>query len=57
MNDEKLTTTTELCEWLRVTRSAVYLWRKEGMPYYGKGKSLRYKKQEVEKWLKEQTKK
>lgn len=45
-------TTSELCDWLRITRTTVWKWRKEGMPYHGSGKALRYKRYEVEEWLK-----
>ena len=47
----------ELCEWLNINPSTAWRWRKEGMPYYGKKKSIRYVKSEVEKWLKERTEK
>lgn len=52
--DEELITTTELCEWLKIAKSTASRWRNEGMPYIGKSRSLRYKKSEVLKWLKEQ---
>ena len=57
MEDEKYITTKELCVIFRVTRTTMLRWRNEGMPYYGKGKALRYKISEVEEWLREQTKK
>lgn len=57
MDDERFLTTEELCKLFRVTRTTMLRWRREGMPYYGKGKALRYKVSEVEEWLKEQTKK
>jgi predicted site-specific integrase-resolvase len=50
-------TESDLCEWLRINRATAYRWRKEGMPYIGKTKSIRYNKEEVEKWLKERSKK
>ena len=49
--EEGLITTKELCEWLRISNQTASRWRQEGMPYHGKGKSLRYYKSEVEKWL------
>jgi predicted DNA-binding transcriptional regulator AlpA len=52
--EEKYITTKELCDWLRISRSTATLWRKQGMPYFGKDRSLRYKKSEIEKWLNEQ---
>jgi len=42
----------ELCEWLNISTSTAWRWRKEGMPYIGKKKSIRYNKEEVENWLK-----
>ncbi|WP_109431824.1 helix-turn-helix domain-containing protein [Sulfoacidibacillus thermotolerans] len=50
--EEPYMTTSELCDWLRITRTTVWKWRKEGMPYHGSGKALRYKRYEVEEWLK-----
>lgn len=47
----------ELCEWLKIKRLTAYRWRKDGMPYIGKTKSIRYNKEEVEKWLKERNQK
>lgn len=47
-------TEQELCEWLKINRVTAYRWRKAGMPYMGKSKSIRYNKEEVEKWLKNQ---
>lgn len=48
-------TEQELCEWLKIKRLTAYRWRKDGMPYIGSRKSIRYNKEEVEKWLKEKT--
>lgn len=48
-------TEKDLCEWLKIKRLTAYRWRKAGMPYIGKTKSIRYNKEEVEKWLKEKT--
>ncbi|MBU5676836.1 helix-turn-helix domain-containing protein [Alkaliphilus sp. MSJ-5] len=50
-------TESELCEWLQITPVTAWRWRKEGMPYIGSRKSIRYNKEEIEKWLKEKTKK
>lgn len=46
-------TEQELCEWLKIKRMTAYRWRKAGMPYIGNRKSIRYNKEEVERWLKE----
>ena len=50
-------TEKELCEWLKIERMTAYRWRKEGLPYIGSRKIIRYNKEEVEKWLKEKAKK
>jgi excisionase family DNA binding protein len=49
-------TQEELCKWLKISVMTAYRWRKEGMPYIGSRKSIRYNKKEVEKWLKEKSK-
>lgn len=43
----------ELCEWLKISRSKAVSLRKEGLPFMKLGKSVRFDKEEVEKWLKE----
>ena len=50
---DEIVTEKELCEWLKITAMTAYRWRKNGMPYIGKKKSIRYSKEEVLKWLKE----
>jgi excisionase family DNA binding protein len=52
--EEGLITTKELCEWLRISKATVSNWRKQGLPYYGKDRSLRYKKSEIMEWLDKQ---
>ncbi len=52
--EEKLVTTTELCDWLRISGATASRWRAQGMPHYGKTRAYRYKKSEVMEWLKEQ---
>lgn len=54
--DECLTE-KELCEWLKITTVTAWRWRKEGMPYLGKRKSIRYDRKAVEQWLKNRDKK
>lgn len=46
-------TESELCEWLKITPSTAWRWRKRGMPHIGTRKSIRYNKEQVEKWLQE----
>jgi len=50
---DELLTTSELCEWLKITRGTAWKWREKGMPYIGSGKMMRYRKSEVEQWLNE----
>ena len=47
----------QLCEWLNISTVTAWRWRKAGMPYMGKKKSIRHSKKGVEKWLKLQSKK
>lgn len=53
---EEILTEEELCEWLHVTRSTAWRWRKEGMPCIKYGRTVRFEKAEVLKWLKENNK-
>lgn len=50
-------TQKELCEWLKISAVTAWKWRKEGMPYIGNKGSIRYNKEQVEKWLEERAKK
>ncbi len=49
-------TEKELCDWLKISRSKAVSMRKEGMPFLKIGKSVRFDKEQVEKWLKEKLK-
>lgn len=51
--DDEILTPQELYEWMKITRSTAWKWRKKGMPYLGSGKAMRYKKADVLKWLEE----
>jgi len=50
-------TEKDLCEWLNISTTTAWRWRKEGMPYAGKKKSIRYNKEQVEKWIQERDRK
>ena len=50
--EERLLTERQLCEWLQITRATAWRWRKEGMPCIKHGKSIRFEKDEILKWLK-----
>lgn len=55
MDNEELITTKELCEWLKIGRTTANRWKNDnGMPYIGMGRTLRYKKSDVLKWLEDQ---
>lgn len=51
---EKYLTTDELCEWLKISKNTANNWRRLGMPYIRVGNTVRYNKEEVDKWLKSQ---
>jgi excisionase family DNA binding protein len=53
---EILFTAQELADYLRVKITTVHAWkhRKQGPPYTGDGRLLRYRKREVDNWLAEQ---
>lgn len=54
---EDLMTTEEICQWLKVQRRTIEKWRKEkGLPFLKIGKSVRFEKSAVEKWIKENSK-
>lgn len=50
---EKLLTTVELAETLKVTRQAIWNWRKEGLPFFKIGSAVRFDPLQVRKWLEE----
>ena len=52
-SDNMLITVNELCNIMKVTRTSIDNWRKEGMPYQKFGKMVRFDKEEVMEWLKE----
>ncbi len=54
--ERQLLTTAELCRLYRISRSTVMRWRNEGMPYVGRGHSIRYEPEIVERWIKENPK-
>jgi excisionase family DNA binding protein len=54
MNAPDLMTTQELAGWLRITRFSVYHYVKQGLPHYRIGPKHRFKRAEVEAWMKAQ---
>jgi len=49
--------TKQVAELLKVHPNTVYKYTEEGMPSYKLGNNLRYEKEEVMKWIKENKKK
>ena len=48
-----LLTVEELMEMLKVSRTTIYLWRKNGLPYKKVGRSIRFDYKEVRDWIDE----
>ena len=46
-------TTDDIMIMFQVKRGTVKKWRDEGMPYYKIGRAVRFKEDEVEKWVME----
>lgn len=44
-------TTDDLSREMKVTRQTVWKWRKLGMPHIKIGRSVRFVKTDVDKWL------
>jgi excisionase family DNA binding protein len=53
MNDPDLMTTQELADWLRISRFSVYHHISHGIPHYRIGPHYRFKREEVEAWMRE----
>jgi len=50
---EKLMTIKDLSEWLQVSKSTIYQWtHMRTIPHYKLPKGVRFKKEEIEAWLK-----
>jgi excisionase family DNA binding protein len=54
MSEPDLMTTQEVADWLRITRFSVYRYLQQGMPHYCIGPKHRFKRAEVEAWMKAQ---
>lgn len=46
-------TVNELLEKLKLSRSTIDIWRREGLPFTRMGRSIRFNEEEVMKWIKE----
>lgn len=53
---DKLMTVKDLMEYLQVSQRTVYNLREAGLPTIKIGNMVRYSKDEVDKWIKEQNK-
>ena len=49
--DKEYITLLELAQSLKISRSTIDRWRKEGMPYYKIGNGVRFIETEVNKWI------
>lgn len=49
-------TTSELAEFLKVSRQAIYNWRKIGLPFIKIGSRIRYDLEAVNEWIADQNK-
>jgi len=45
-------TTQEVADWLRITRFSIYRYIRHGLPHYRLGAQHRFKRREVEMWMK-----
>ena len=50
MNKEYITL-VELAQSLKISRSTIDRWRKEGMPFYKIGNGVRFIESEVSEWI------
>ncbi|WHH58497.1 helix-turn-helix domain-containing protein [Petroclostridium sp. X23] len=48
---DKLITLLELADYLKVTRTTIDRWRKEGMPCIKVGRGVRFNKEAVMQWI------
>lgn len=52
---DEVFTGKEIATIFKVSNSTVNLWKRSGMPHYGKSSCARFKKDEVAEWLKLQS--
>jgi len=52
-DDDEILTPTEVAEWLRVPLATLYAWRhkKTGPPAAAVGRHIRFRRRDVEEWL------
>jgi excisionase family DNA binding protein len=49
--DKEFLTVDEMCKWLKVTRKTLERWREKGLPFVKIGRSVRFEKEAVIKWI------
>lgn len=49
--DEEYLTVEEMCQLLKISRSTLDRWRKQGLPFFKYGNSIRFDKVKVLRWL------
>jgi excisionase family DNA binding protein len=54
MSEETFMTTPEVATWLRIHRRSIYRLIQAGLPCYHAGRALRFKREEVEAWMREE---
>jgi excisionase family DNA binding protein len=50
---DRFLTLNELADKLRLSRSTIDAWRREGLPYIKMGRSIRFDEIEVMSWIKQ----
>ena len=55
-NSEEFITGQDIAKMFKVSNSTVNLWKRQGMPFFGKSSCARFTKSEVTLWQREQSK-
>ena len=55
-DDSEFITGQEIAKMFKVSNSTVNLWKRQGMPFFGKSSCARFTKSEVVSWQREQSK-
>jgi excisionase family DNA binding protein len=53
---EKYLTVNQICEWLNISRATLTNWRNRGLPAIKIGRTVRFDKEEVKEWLRNEGK-
>ena len=49
---DKYLTLIELAEILKLSRSTIDVWRREGLPFFKMGRNIRFEEDKVMEWIK-----